>query len=537
MKVSRPTHQQLLDLERLTPAERRAIFANPYSSLLFFSYYLSPFLKSPFADFHLEWAEDFGDLVTGKIRELGLFTFRESAKSSLSMSLLIQSICSKWFRYVNCDAQERENSERVLFEVVLNLQSNSRIRFDYGELFNAPKQNQEKTQKRISDFLTTSDIRVEAHTTQSPIRGRRHKEHRPDLIIMDDFENLSTIRSEASTKEIKEHLSELKGGIDQKQGRILYLGNRLSESGNVQNLIDRSEDDPTFRVRQVWILNERGEPSWPERHVLTDDELRMKPQHISIETIRRSMRDPDMGDADFEREMLGNPTDPFGNGYDKQGYLPLFPDFDPITSHFVSNPPHVIGVDPGGDGDDETAIVVRSQFQAFIFAREKKSTGKSIASLVLQAMREYDVPAESIVIDAFGVGIHATQELSLLGHHVKAVNVGDTTPELCEEKYYNDRSFMYFATKEWLGSGGCLSDDPIWKQEAKSIRFLTDSHNKRRIMPKKELIKRGHKSPNVMDALALSFIVPLHPENLTPVTSHARVSYKGRWSRHSPYST
>ena len=533
--IQRPTHQQLLELERLTPAERRAVFANPYSSLLFFAYYHSAFLKSPFADFHLEWAEDFGDLITGKIHELGLFTFRESAKSSLSMSLLIQAICSKWFRYINCDAQERENSERVLFEVVLNLQTNPRIRFDYGELFNAPKQTQEKTQKRVTDFLTTSDIRCEAHTTQSPIRGRRHKEHRPDFIIMDDFENLGTIRSEAATKEVREHLSELKGGIDQKNGRILYLGNRLSETGNVQNLIERSKDDPYFRVRQVWILKDDGSPAWPERHVLTDDELRMKPQHISIETIRRSMRDPDIGDANFEREMLGNPIDPFGNGYDKQNFLPLFPDFEPVVSQFTPMPPHVIGVDPGGEGTDETAIVVRSEFQAFIFAREKKSTGKSIAALVLQAMREYDVPAESVVIDSFGVGFKALQELSLLGYKVKAVNLGESTEGMAldDDKYFNDRACVYFRLKEWLAAGGALSDDPVWKQQAKIMRFLSDGKNKKHIISKKELIKRGHRSPDVLDSLALSFAVPLQPEDLTPSTSRSNIRYTGRWSRHS----
>lgn len=470
--------------------------------------------------------------MTGDIHELGLFTFRESAKSSLALSFLLQSICSRWFKYINCDAQERENSERVLFEIVLNLQTNPRIRFDYGELFNAPKQTQEKTQKRVTDFLTTTDIRCEAHTTQSPIRGRRHKEHRPDLIIMDDFENLSTIRSEASTKEIKEHLSELKGGIDQKNGRILYLGNRLSETGNVQNLIDRSKEDHYFRVRQVWLLNDMGEPSWPERHVLTDDELRMKPTHISIETMRRSMRDPDMGDADFEREMLGNPTDPFGNGYDKQNFLPLLPDFEPVTSQFTPMPPHVIGVDPGGDGDDETAVVVRSQFQAFIYAREKKSTGKSIAALVIQAMREYDVPAESVVIDSFGVGFKALQELSLLGYHVKAVNLGESTEGMAldDDKSFNDRACVYFRLKEWLASGGALSDDPVWKQQAKIMRFLSDEKNKRHIISKKELIKRGHRSPDVLDSLALSFAVPLEPQDLTPTTSRSTIRYNGRWS-------
>lgn len=506
--VQRPTIEQLFELERLTSQQRKAVFENPYSFLLFFSYYYSPFIKSPFADFHLDFAEDLGDLVTGKIHELAWVTGRDTAKTSFAKAFLVQCIGGKKFRYPNVDSFERSNSERFLFEVVNNLQTNARFRFDYGELFNAPTQKGEKTQKRVSDFLTNNGIRVEAHTTQESIRGRVHNEDRPDLIIIDDFETLNTVRSEAATKEIAEHISEMKGGIDQKNCRILYLCNKISDEGNVAKLEERAKDDPYFRVRHIFLLTPEGTPSWPERYVLTDDELRLHPQKTSIETIRRSMRSPDTGDNDFLREMMGQVFDPFGNGPDKQGYLPLFPDFDPPTSQFIQNPPHAIGVDPAGDGDDECAIVVRSQFQMKIFAREKKSTGKSIAALVIQAMRDYDVPPKRVVVDAFGVGFKVVQELSLLGHEVKAVNVGEKTEELCQNEYLNDRAYAYFKLKEWFVSGGATDGDPLWQREAKAIRFIS-MENRRKIMSKREIIKRGMKSPNVMDAAALSCLIDL----------------------------
>ena len=514
--IARPDFATLDRLESLSSEERVAIFREPYSFLLFFAFYFPHFCKSPFADFHLDMAMDLGDLETGRIRELGWFTFRESAKSAFAMAWLVKCIVNGTFKYPNVDCYERDNSERFLFDVVVNLQSNERILTDYGQLFNQTGKSDVKTQKRISDFLTENGVRVEAHTTQEPVRGRRHREFRPDLLIFDDFENLKTIRSEAATKEVREHLAEFKGGIDQRDGRVLFLGNKLSEDGNVALLMRRAKEDPMFRVREIWMLDEEGNPSWPERHVLTDAELVASPLKVSIETIRRSMRDPDVGDANFEREMLGVIIDPTGEGADRQGYYALFkPDMVRLTSReFARQPPFVIGVDPAGEGSDKTKIAVRSAFMAKIVRTELKSTGKSVASLVLEVMKEFSVPARSVVIDAFGVGYKVVKELSLLGHNVTAVNVGER--EKCQtDGYLNDRAWMYFLLRDWMLAGGeiCDSPDETWKKEFKSIRFFTDEKGVKRILSKKEIIKRGYHSPDSLDSIALSCLAELGSSN------------------------
>ncbi len=176
-------------------------------------------------------------------------------------------------------------------------------------MFNAKRSDTERTQKSINDFLTSNGVRVEAHSTQEPVRGRLHGSVRPQLVIMDDFEDLISVRSEAVTRQVRDHIAEFKGGLDQEKGRVLYLGNYLSEAGTVQSIIDRSKIDSAVRVRKVWILDDDGQPSWPEKHVLTDEEA-SETGKISIEEIKRRMRTPETGDADFMREMMGIPFDP-----------------------------------------------------------------------------------------------------------------------------------------------------------------------------------------------------------------------------------
>lgn len=305
--MQRITADQILWLDSATPRQR--IYATKDDFLLFFSYYFMHYVKFPYADFHYQMGNDVLDLLNGKIKELGWFQFRESAKTSLAKGFTVWCIANRKFEYINVDSHDKNNSGRFLFDVVLELQTNLRLKRDFGELFNAKRKDEEKTQKSIEDFLTSNGVRVEAHSTQEPIRGRLHGSIRPQLVIMDDFEDMSTVRSAAATRQVREHISELKGGIDQAAGRVLYLGNYLSEAGTVQSIIDRAKTDPSVRVRMVWLLDDQNRPSWPEKHVLTDEEA-ARTGKISVEEIKRRMRTPEAGDADFMREMMGKPFDP-----------------------------------------------------------------------------------------------------------------------------------------------------------------------------------------------------------------------------------
>jgi hypothetical protein len=120
---------------------------------------------------------------------------------------------------------------------------------------------------------------------------------------------MGTVRSEAATRQVREHIAEFKGGLDQANSRVLYLGNYLSEAGTVQSIIDRAKTDPGLRVRTVWIVDSQNNPSWPQKHVLSDSEA-IGTGKVSIEEMKRRMWTPEGGNADFMREMMGLPFDP-----------------------------------------------------------------------------------------------------------------------------------------------------------------------------------------------------------------------------------
>lgn len=296
------------------------------------------YVRSEFSPFHYDMMADVHGLLDLEIRELGWFMFGESAKTSFAKSLILYMICYEIEPYVNVDAFDSTNSERILFDVVWELQTNRRLIADFGELYNTTRSKDEVTQKRIKDFVTNpkrdengsilkAGIRVEAHSTQESVRGRVHGAIRPGFILLDDFETKKTLKSEAATNQVRMHIQEFKRGLDSSRRRVMYLGNILSEYGNVQSVIDRSKQDPELRIRIVPICGGdlvRGlhSPTWPERWSLTDEEAQ-KTGKVSIESKKRSMWTAEEGDMDFQAEMLCQPIDEAKAIFKKDWFMPI----------------------------------------------------------------------------------------------------------------------------------------------------------------------------------------------------------------------
>ncbi len=312
----------------MSRAERIAETKNDF--LLYFVYYLPHYVQYRFAPFHYEMAQDVHDLIDGTIRELAWIQHRESAKTSLAKALFLYLICYDIDDYPNVDSYEKENAERILYDVVWELQTNERIIADFGEIYNAQRTKDQISQKRVSNFITNpftdangtilkQGIRVEAHSTQESVRGRLHGAKRPGFVLLDDFETKKTIKSEEYTKNIREHIQEFKGGLDSTRGRVLYLGNYLSEFANVQSIIDRSKVDPKLRVRIVPIADDGGTPTWPEKYARTDAEAQERGL-VSLEEIRRKMWTPEAGDDDYMAEMMCRPIDYANSDFKKEWF-------------------------------------------------------------------------------------------------------------------------------------------------------------------------------------------------------------------------
>jgi len=199
---------------------------------------------------------------------------------------------------------------------------------------------------------------------------------------------------------------------------------------------------------------------------------------------------------------------PKADAVDDLGYVPLLTESD--LHYFDKGAPFKaltrLGVDPAGEGSNKTVWCVRDKFRAVRVASENVSTPKGIAQKTLTIMAKYNVEAHDVYVDNFGVGANVVQELAISGAYVKGINVGNKPED--EERFMNLRAEVYFRVKEWLRSGGELNRDSSWL-ELLSIRFKRGGSKDRiQIMSKEKMRKEGIQSPDVADALSLTFSEP-----------------------------
>src|ERR1700684_787172 len=138
------TKQALKKIITGSAAERNYLCGKEFG--LFFCYYFVDYIKYQFAPFHFEMFDDIAGLMSTKYREVLWLMFRESAKTSIAKGFLTWLICFGKRKYLNVDSFDKENSERILFDIVLELQTNARIKADFGELFNVKRDANEITQ-------------------------------------------------------------------------------------------------------------------------------------------------------------------------------------------------------------------------------------------------------------------------------------------------------------------------------------------------------------------------------------------------------
>jgi len=213
-----------------------------------------------------------------------------------------------------------------MFDITLWLQTNERIIKDFGHLYYEPTGRvKKKTVKRSESFILADQklpdgtiipgTKFEAYSTQETTRGRVYNKNRPDLFIIDDFESNKTKRSAAITRSISGHLDEMFSGLSP-TGQVLFLCNYITESGNVQYILNKAKEDKRFYVHRVDVEIQTPEgvvPAWPSKHVMTDQEAEAlnagipdkSKQVVSLETKKRTLNAG--GRKVYESEMMNSP--------------------------------------------------------------------------------------------------------------------------------------------------------------------------------------------------------------------------------------
>ncbi len=174
----------------------------------------------------------------------------------------------------------------------------------------------------------------------------------------------------------------------------------------------------------------------------------------------------------------------------------------------VKGMPVVLGVDVARFGSDSSVIFRRQGLQAFAPIVLRGLDNMELADRVAAAIAEHRPHA--VFIDA-GQGQGVIDRLRHLGHEVIEVPFGGRA--LQEARFVNRRSEMWFAVREWLKAGGCLpcegAENTRLKSELSTPLYWYDAAGKIVLEPKDKIKERLGASPDIADALALTFAAPV----------------------------
>lgn len=160
-----------------------------------------------------------------------------------------------------------------------------------------------------------------------------------------------------------------------------------------------------------------------------------------------------------------------------------------------------MGVDPARFGDDKTAIVVR-QMEKVVHKEVFSSIDTmQITGHVLRIAKEQQIKAPNIFIDSIGIGAGVVDRCREQGWQVNGVAVSEKAKDY--EHYLNLRAELYaHKVKEWIKSAD-LPDDDFY--ELSNIKYKFNSKGQLQLESKEDMKKRNLPSPDIADALSLTF--------------------------------
>jgi len=128
-----------------------------YDLLTFWAFYFAESFECSIADFHRLWASA---LMSDS--HICFKAFRESLKTTLAKIYVIHSIAYRTRRFITWYGFEQSSAKSNIYDIVVQLQTNERIRHDFGSLFPSSQKQGEKEKFSVGEFITKNKVKVKA---------------------------------------------------------------------------------------------------------------------------------------------------------------------------------------------------------------------------------------------------------------------------------------------------------------------------------------------------------------------------------------
>jgi predicted phage terminase large subunit-like protein len=259
--------------------------------------YLPHHFPLDLSDFFDEMCEALESFDAKRLEMIGFRGCAKSTLASLAFPIWAALEHPELYPFIILLADTRGQASINAASIQYELKNNDLILRDYGHLKyrKVDDPRPEPTLESDEDWqamncVLDNGVRILSRSRGQKVRGLKHRQHRPSLVIADDVEGLDWVRTQENRdKSDRWYRGDVLPSIDE-QGRAVVIGNWLHTDG----LMARLKNTGIFKVLEFPLLR-AGDGTEIERCT-----WRAKyPTQAAIDQKRQ-----ELGDIGFRREML-----------------------------------------------------------------------------------------------------------------------------------------------------------------------------------------------------------------------------------------
>lgn len=231
----------------------------------FFHFYFAHYVHYPTAPFQNEMFQMTEDESIGNVF---IVAFRGSGKSTiLTTSYPIWAILGKQqkkFILILCQTQSQ--AKQHMMNLKRELEGNELLKRDLGPF-------REESDEWGSSSLVFSNMnaRITAASTEQSIRGLRHNQYRPDLIIGDDLEDLASTKTRDGRNKTYQWLTGEVIPSGDRNTRLVVVGNLLHEDSLLMRIKQAIEEKTIQGIFREYPLIQDERILWPGKYPSTKE--------------------------------------------------------------------------------------------------------------------------------------------------------------------------------------------------------------------------------------------------------------------------
>ncbi len=310
-----------------------------------------------------------------------------------------------------------------------------------------------------------------------------HNKGRRVILIMDEASAIPDVIHETA-----------EGALTDSETEILWLmfGNPTKSTGRFREAFPGGKFHQRWHTlavdsRTVSITNKDQFAKWIKDYGEDSDFVRVRVRGVFPRVGSMQFIGGDLVDEAMRREVLNHLHDPF-----------------------------VIGVDVARFGDDESVIYFRKGRDGRSVAPIKLRGQRGVVDTMTVAGKVAEVyaqyRADAVFVDGGGVGGGVVDRLRQLQVPVWDIQFGAKSDANRLEAdgilYANKRAEIWGAMREWL-PGGAIPEDSQLREELTSPQYGYNVRQEIQLETKDDMKRRGCSSPDIADALALTFAYPV----------------------------